>query len=662
MGNAESGPEATSPSHYDGNKSAVTSSSIVYCGGKAKAVTDLSFQQTPRLEEGMRQEPVAPHKVNFETTGREKDENILVDSLRGNSAPFQSISNQHPVALGSRIHHLSMPLQLIPVEKIPKYPTPLNGNQDWETKQVLKFNNSILRSAHEEDTDDDEESEISKLYKNISKLGTEVIEATAAVYYYLETKSMDDEMTVAGRANTVLQIIKRAAERGDIQPAYKFLETAKAVSEVLDEEDDIDENVDDGDSQLSMFRLLKDVDERRSISDQSVTLTRLLEETGSLNGGGSIFRILGEDEVVRHSTKQNTRNVEDPSTTTSIWNTVNVDCDDDCLPLEILPACARRAQTTEKARGVANSNPPLSYERDKYEPGPTSRAEETDDEQNQWTTNDLYAYREDLDDYVRSVGSQVDLTDLPHMHSIEATMDLEFVEYFDIAFNEFIAAYPEFLTDHPDLIHNLRILKLQKLLEYNDSLERDLKEKIERLQTEKESMEQTMHDQLKDAARKKAARQTFLQSELNNLSWSTKRVQTQLRWKFLQYSEDRVKRQFKMRQQFKAIPHAHTRQDLIALIPEGVEGNRLKDVVQDTKEEPKSFMLSAEDENQLLREYQAENSVMSAELATLTNKVTALQMEAKTYAWVESVLVRLDEGTLYKLKDKFQKKEGTSIL
>jgi hypothetical protein len=328
----------------------------------------------------------------------------------------------------------------------------------------------------------------------------------------------------------------------------------------------------------------------------------------------------------------------------------------------MFPACSRRIQTTETIKGAENSNPLRSFQRDKYEPHGTTKAEEIDDEQNKLTNNDRNEYREDLDDYVRSIGSQVDLTDLPHMHGIEETMDLEFVEYFDMAFNEFIAAHPEFLNDHPDLVHNLRILKLQKLLEYNDSLECDLKGRIERLQKDKECMEESMHNQLKDAARKKAARQTFLQSDLNSLSWSTKRVHAQLRWKFLQYSGDRAKRQFKMRQQFKAIPQAHTRQDLMALIPEDVEGNRFKDAVQDTREESNSYILSTEEEDQLFREYQAENSVMSAELATLTKKVSVLQMEAKKYAWVESVLLRLDEGTLYKLKAKFQKKEGISIL
>lgn len=658
MGNAESGPEMTSPRHKGTEKSNVATTSLIYSGGKARAVPGHWNSQASKQEADVRQ-PSTAHHVKFDGTARDIHEDHGAFPENNTNTSLQNLSS----TISSQVVRPPVTFHTIPVEKVAA------SNTDWviaETPDV-EFNNSILHSGSKGEENDihDDDGEVAKLYKSIAKLGTDVIEATAAVYHYLETKSMDDEMTVAGRSNTVLQYIKNAAERGNTEPAYKFLETAKAVAEVLDDEDDEE---DDDDSNPGLLSLLRDGHDQQSVSDRSLTLTRLLEETGSLNGGGSIFRMLEADEIVQRPVKQ--RNKLDTQTAKNLWNMVSIDCDDDCLPLELLPVCSPRTQTTQKARGAVENFPPLQYFGDTYVPEAKSTSEDSEDG-HKWITKDLYTERGKLGERSNSAriqmespsGSQLDLTDLPHMHGIDENMDLEFVEHFDLAFNDFIAAHPKFLADHPDLVHSLRIIKLQQLLEHNDTLERELKAKVESSRFEKESIEETLHGQLKEAARKKAARQTFLQSELNNLSWSTKRVQAQLRWKFLQYSEDRAKRQFKMRQQFKAIPQANTRQDLIALIPEDSDGRRLKDVVQAAvkSEGSKPYMLSAKQEDQL-REYQAENSVMSAELSILTKKAIALQMEAKKYAWVESVLVRLDEGTIYKLKAKFQKKEGVSKL
>jgi hypothetical protein len=264
---------------------------------------------------------------------------------------------------------------------------------------------------------------------------------------------------------------------------------------------------------------------------------------------------------------------------------------------------------------------------------------------------------------IRRIGTNdynsVDVTDLPHLHVVDAEMDLEFVESFDYAYNEFIAGHPTLMLRNPDMIRNLRIYKLQKLLEYNELLERNLLGKLNNLQGEKLKMEETMQLQLREAARKKAARQTFLQSELNNLGWSTKRLEAQLRWKSLEYSQDRAKRQFVLRQKFKSIPRAKTRKELFQMIPTGPEGRQLRDVIDAAQhaEGSKPYMLSPKQEDRL-RKLQVENSVMSAEKATLSRRLAALQMEAKKFTWVESILVKLDESTLFNLKQKFQKREG----
>jgi hypothetical protein len=509
--------------------------------------------------------------------------------------------------------------------------------RDHQMTHDMQSKNSILESESEEY----DNTEIGRLYKRIASLGQDVIEATAAVYHYLETHNTDDEMTVSGRSNTVLNYIKKAADRGDTQPAYKFLETAKAVIEILQEDEEGSAD-----------------DEHNSVSNQSADSFRILDETGSLTGGGSIFRVLEDDEIL----------IKDKNATGSLGNTANLECDVDCLQA-VLRACSPKSQRTQKARGAPLYSAFVSttpeYGTDKYVTEARLTAEETEIQ----SQNGLgvYTFSEVNDDYpavcaVDTNGeAQFDVTDLPHLHNIDVDMDLEFVEHFDIAFNQFVAQNPNFLAHDPELVHNLRILKLQKFLEHNEALERSLKGKKQRVEQDKEVTEENMHGQLREAAKKKAARQTFLQSELNNLSWSTKRLQAQLCWKFLEYSEDRAKRQFKMRQQFRAIPPAQSRKDLIALIPDGPEGYQLRDAVQASieSEGSKPYMLSSKQLDQL-RQYQAENSVMSSEMDILKKKLDDLQGESRKCAWVESILVRMDEGTMYKLKNKYQKKEGLS--
>jgi hypothetical protein len=274
-------------------------------------------------------------------------------------------------------------------------------------------------------------------------------------------------------------------------------------------------------------------------------------------------------------------------------------------------------------------------------------------------------------------GSGVDLTDLPHLHVIGDDIDLEFVENFELAFNEFVARHPDFVERFPELVHHLRISKLQKLLEYNELKERNMMAKLTSIQGEKSAMEQKIQLQLRAAARKKAARQTLLQSELNDLSWSTKRIQAQLRWKFLQYSVDRAKRQYKIRQQFKAIPRADDRHELLDLIPNNQQGQAIRDAIGPTEtsavDDDKSRTsvavyagdsrrLEKEQEERQMREYQKKNTALNEEISLLNKRLAYLQMEAKKFAWVESILLRMDDPTMIRLKSKFEKKEGITHL
>jgi len=452
--------------------------------------------------------------------------------------------------------------------------------------------------------------EAKHLIKSITNLSTEVTEGTAAVYHYLETKTMEDEMTSSDRARKVMGHIKNELRKGNSKPAYQFLEMAKAVLPVLQEEvginleanlfssDDDDDNNDDndndgdndddGDGDNSHSPPLK---QQRSISEQTAAIFQFLDG-------------LGNDDT-------------------------------QSLKRDPVSACENLCNEISQFNSTGES------------------------------TSNIFQILEENEEILTSMGQ-------PRVHMGEPIgrpdlsaddMDLEFVEYFDLAYSEFLFYHPKLVAKNPNLMKNLRIFKLQKMLEYNEIIEMNLTAKLDLMNENKRDTEEYMHYLLKEAIRKKAARQTYLQSEVNDIHWSTKKAQAQLRWKLLKYSEDRAKRQSKLREQFKSIPQVKTRQELIPLIPEGHTGKKLKNTIKASfiaEGSLKPDMLSFKQEEQL-RDIEVENTAVNVEIAMLNQKLTRLRIESNKLNWVPSILVRLDEGTMYKLKEEFEKKEGVVL-
>ena len=443
-------------------------------------------------------------------------------------------------------------------------PVQQHRSQEQEQEQEQINSATLLKQKH---------IEAKHILQNIISLDRDVTEATAAVYHYLETKKTGDELSASGRAREVIRHIQNELRKGNSKPAYQFLETAKAVLPILEEEAGMDleagifshdDDDDDDDSEQSHIPPLQQI---LSISDQTAAIFHLLD----LGKGDTHQDPIGSNETIGKN------------------------------------------------------------------------------------TSNIFRILEDSDD----VSKLKDVTDLQM-----DDMDMEFVEHFDLAYSEFLFYHPKLVAKNPDLLNKLRIYKLQKLLEYNGIVEQNLSEKFDLMNEEKMYTEESMHHQLKDAARKKAARQTFLQSEVNDVRWSTKKNQAQLRWKLLKYSEDRAKRQFKLRELFKTIPQVNTRQELLQLIPEGPNGNRLKNAIKASfiaEGSSQSYdRLSSRKEEQL-RDIQVENSVINTEIAMLNQKLTRLRIEANKLNWVQSILLKLDEGTMFKLKEAFEKKEGVML-
>lgn len=458
-----------------------------------------------------------------------------------------------------------------------------------------------------------QDNEAKKLLQSILNLDTEVTEAAAAVYHYFETKMVDDEVSPSDRAIEVIHSIKHELRKGNSRPAYQFLETAKSVLPILLEEREeagmeMEANIFSNDTEESVLHeqmsapIPEDAHsehDMRSISDQTA----------------AIFQLLGDDAY-------------------SIG----------------MSEIGRRSAYPAGTAGTSDENI-------------IQILEEEEEEVPEFTPDGIYLPYS-RKEFSGNIGHNPDSEDPSNFNAPNVDdMDLEFVEHFDLAYSEFLFYHPKLVSTNPELLKNLRVYKLQKLLEYNEVLERANAEKLNSLIEEKKAVEESMQMKLKDAVRKKAARQTFLHSVVNDINWNTKQIQAKLRWKLLKYSEDRAKRQSRLREQFKQIPKAKTREELVRLIPEGPHSKKLETAIKASfiaEGSPEAEVLSPKQDDQL-RKFQVENSILNSELSILNQKVAHLRNETKKLEWVQPTLMQLNKVTMQKFKKKFEKKEGVTL-
>jgi len=235
----------------------------------------------------------------------------------------------------------------------------------------------------------------------------------------------------------------------------------------------------------------------------------------------------------------------------------------------------------------------------------------------------------------------------------DGDIDMELVEQYDAAFNEFVGQNPTFLINNADLVHSLRVAKLQKILEKQDSMEGELHQQLEQVRACKEEMVAYYQNQLKEAARLKAAREIHLQTHLKELQKSTREMEVNLMWDLVASSESRAKEAFHL-QQVNSMPI--DREGLLELLPA-----HYFDTIRDAALAPPSNQPMTSSQEADLRQFQVDNAFLMAEVTVLQKKVAYQAIAAKKNAWVESVLCRLDRLTMKKLKLKYQRKTGVKI-
>lgn len=236
-------------------------------------------------------------------------------------------------------------------------------------------------------------------------------------------------------------------------------------------------------------------------------------------------------------------------------------------------------------------------------------------------------------------------------------IDLELVEQYDHAFNEFIGAHPQFLVINPDVVHSLRVCKLQKLLERNSSIEADLQEQLNRIEMKKGRMEVAYQRELREASRKKAAREVHLASKLAAQQKASAAMEAKLLWTLVSTFEANAKKQHKRREKLR---HTHIRKDrasLIKTLPQEADFQLIRDALI----VPPSSEPLRHEQRMDLQQFQIDNAFLRSEVAVLTKKLKQVQADAKKNAWVESMLVRMDPKVLKALKEKYAASKGVTL-
>jgi hypothetical protein len=234
-------------------------------------------------------------------------------------------------------------------------------------------------------------------------------------------------------------------------------------------------------------------------------------------------------------------------------------------------------------------------------------------------------------------------------------IDMNYVTEYELAFNEFVFENPQFMIQNPDLLHNLRVFKLQKSLEMAYGAESELTYQLETSQAKKLAMTTSYHDKLREASRNKAAREIHLQQELNTIQQATRVMEGRLTWQMIAKSEARTKKYVQM-QQHLALQPMDADDDVLSLLPDQPEMQAIREAAT----APSGECLSEEQEKDL-RQFQVDNAFLSAEATVLEKKLAYQVAAAKKYAWVDSVFLLMDAKKLKRLKNRYQKKLGVTF-
>lgn len=232
--------------------------------------------------------------------------------------------------------------------------------------------------------------------------------------------------------------------------------------------------------------------------------------------------------------------------------------------------------------------------------------------------------------------------------------DIEFVQQYEAVFDRFIDANLNLMAKHPEMIYNLRVAKLQKILQVVADAESESQKKIKSAEAEKRQLLLNHKKALVDAARNKAALEIQLRQELAAIEQATLQMAGKLTWQFLLMSICRARNHHELMQSLSSTKgNFYT---ILNVLPPTAETQGIRDALIT----PASTKLNDKQQSDL-RRLQVDNTLLKAQIKNLEKKIAAHQMRTRSLAWVDSVCVRMEPKHMKKLKHRFQKSLGVSF-
>ena len=243
------------------------------------------------------------------------------------------------------------------------------------------------------------------------------------------------------------------------------------------------------------------------------------------------------------------------------------------------------------------------------------------------------------------------------LSSMDDDIDLEFVANYDEAFNAFLETFSDKFDPESDFIQNLKVAKLQKILEASYQAEADLEAYLESANEAKTNLEADFQQKLKDASRHKAARTIELQSELKKLKRKNRSIEGKLTWDLLSAAIKRASHLQTLETSLeKQVKEVSNREDLIKFVP---DQPLMQDLRTALKVEPKSEF--PPEQQQRLQTLQVDNALLKSEAKVLEQKIAYQRQLVKKQAWIDELLLKLDSKKLDQLKTRYKKKLGLPI-
>jgi len=197
-------------------------------------------------------------------------------------------------------------------------------------------------------------------------------------------------------------------------------------------------------------------------------------------------------------------------------------------------------------------------------------------------------------------------------------VDLKFVQQYELAFEMFLQRHIGLMTKNPELVYNLRVAKLQQVLETVSETEAKMMEIVEKKRRERSEMVAKYKKQLTEAARQKASLEVNLRQALASIQQATAAARAKLYWEIVVKNDQRAKRHYHLLKKLSR-EKAHPSR-LLWLLPDQPDMREIRDAAT----VPSGAVAYERD----LQQYQVDNALLKAEVKVLEKKLAYEQVRA----------------------------------